>query len=94
MFIAIHAAQVAKLRRSGMSSRSLGHGRCSGGAKAPIHAAPTELDRTPGVAVAINMTLLTELDPAPSPKWVRCDARVRAPHDPEADKNVRAPMPR
>ena len=92
MFIATHAAQAAKLRRSGMATRSLGHGRCSGGAKAPIHAAPTELDRTPGVVAAINMTLLTELDPAPSAKWVS-GARVRTPHDPEADKNVRAPYP-
>jgi hypothetical protein len=73
MFIATRAARSAKLRRSGMYSRSLGHCRRSVGAKIPIHAAPTELGRASGVVVTINMALLTELDPSPSPKMrVRC----------------------
>jgi hypothetical protein len=61
MCIAIPAARFAKLRRSGMDSRSLGHLRRSIGAKIPIHAAPTELGRAPGVVVTIHMALLTEL---------------------------------
>ena len=39
-----------------------------GGAKIPIHVAPTELARASGVLVAIHMALLTELDLSPSPK--------------------------
>jgi hypothetical protein len=39
-----------------------------GGAKIPIHVAPTELARASGVMVAIHMALLTELDLSPSPK--------------------------
>jgi hypothetical protein len=50
-----------------MSSRSLGYSRWTVGAKIPNHAAPTELDRFSEVVVAINMTLLAELDPAPAP---------------------------
>ena len=76
MFIATRAARSAKLRRSGMYSRSLGHCRRSVGAKIPIHAAPTELGRASGVVVTINMALLTELDPSPSPKM-----RVRGSED-------------
>jgi hypothetical protein len=68
MFIATHAARSAKLRRSGMYSRSLGRCRRSMGAKIPTHAAPTELGRTSGVVVTIDMALLTELDPSPPPK--------------------------
>ena len=61
MSIATRAARSAKLRRSGMYSLSLGHCRRSVGAKIPIHAAPTELDRASGAVVTINMPLLTEL---------------------------------
>ena len=95
MFIATRVAPSAKLRRSGICSRSLGHCRRFVGATIPIHAAPTELGRTSGVVVAINMALLTELDPAPPWKVrIRCGDLVRAPHVPEADRNVRAPTPR
>ena len=68
MFIATRAARCAKLRRSGMAGRSLGHGRRSVGARIPIHAAPPELGRVCGVGVAIDMALLTELDVLPAPK--------------------------
>ncbi len=67
MSIATRVARSAKPRRGGMSSRSLGYSRWSVGAKIPNHAAPTELDRVSEVAVAINMALLAELDPAPAP---------------------------
>jgi len=53
MFIATRAPESVKLRRSGMSLRSLG---CRW-----AYAAPTELDRASGAVVAINMSLLTEL---------------------------------
>ena len=39
-----------------------------GGAKIPIHVAPTELARASRVLVAIHMALLPELDLSPSPK--------------------------
>jgi len=67
MSIATRVARFAKPRRGGMSSRSLGHSRWTVRAKIPNHAAPTELDRVSEVAVAINMALLAELDPAPAP---------------------------
>ena len=60
MFIATRAPESAKLRRSGMSLRSLG---CRW-----AYAAPTELDRASGAVVAINMSLLTELA---GPPWRR-----------------------
>ena len=75
MFIATRAVRSAKLRRSGMYSRSLGHCRRSVGAKIPIHAAPTELGRTSGVVATRNMALLAELDSPPSPTMrERCRA--------------------
>ena len=46
-----------------------------GGAKIPIHVAPTELARASGVMVTIHMALLPELDLSPSPKMrIRCRA--------------------
>jgi hypothetical protein len=61
MFIATRAALSAKLRRSGMYSLSLGPLPEVCGRQNPIHAAPTELGRTSGVVVTINMPLLAEL---------------------------------
>ena len=75
IFIATRAARCAKLRRSSMAGRSLGHGRRSVGARIPIHAAPPELGRVSGVGVAIDMALLTELDVLPPPK-IRAKCRA------------------
>ena len=76
MFIAIHAARSAKLRRSGISSHLLGHCRWPVGARIPNNSAPTELARISEAVVAINMALLTEFDPAPTSKanrdWHPC----------------------
>src|SRR5713101_344272 len=64
MFIATPATIAAKLRRSGMTSRSLGYrGRRLG--RSLIHAAPTELGRTSFPVRTISMALLTELDGSP-----------------------------
>jgi hypothetical protein len=78
MFIAIRAAQSAKLRRSGMGSCSLGHCRRIVEAKVPLHAAPTELCRAFDVVVAINMALLTELGQSPPKMRVRCSVLRRS----------------
>ncbi len=64
MFIATLAAPSAKLRRSGMDSCIRVRSRIDRGlwaAMSSLCAAPTELDRAPGLAVTINMALLTEL---------------------------------
>ena len=95
MFIATRAVRSAKLRRSGMYSRSLGHCRRSVGANIPIHAAPTELGRTSGVVATIDMALLAELDWPPSPTMrERCRALWRvhtAPAQSKAPEGWRTP---
>ena len=92
MFIATRAARSAKLRRSGMYSRSLGHCRRSLGAKIPIHAAPTELGRASEVVVTINMALLTELDPSPPPKMrIRSSSEAAPPSEFRQDAASRWP---
>ena len=91
MFVATRAARSAKLRRSGMYSRSIS--RCQGTVEVeiPIHAAPTELGRASGVVVTINMALLTELEAARSPRigaggsrqkqWHHCTVALNLPQN-------------